>query len=330
MAHSHEHSDSESGYYVEQLCTIAFCGAIGGVSVMMYQRDMLKHILVPQFHIYVLIGGIVLLALVAVRAVSLWVYAGKTDDHGHDHGHSNDHGHAHDHEHGPGCDHDHDHEHNHGHAHDHDHGPGCDHDHHHDHDHDHGHAHEHDHEHAQGGAHAHDHGSMPFRYAVLLLPVVLYFLNLPNSGFSQENLDRKIGVAQEIDGSFDLVKGKDTGEIVNLGFKELSSAAPSARAREVLEGKYGRLKGMFKGIGAKECTMYRIKMNCCAADAIPLKVRILSKESLPSLSSGEWVEVVGQIQFRKAKGTDEYIPVILLESSRQIQPTTPEENPYEY
>src|SRR5262249_18283679 len=51
--------------------------------------------------------------------------------------------------------------------------------------HDHGHAHDHDHDH--GHDHDHSHGWAPWRFVVLLLPVVLYFLNLPNEGFSSGN-----------------------------------------------------------------------------------------------------------------------------------------------
>src|SRR5207248_10502010 len=66
-------------------------------------------------------------------------------DHGHDHHHHHDHDHGHDHDH----------------AHDH-------HDHHH-----------HDHDHAHD--HGHSHGWTPAKYAVLLLPLVLYLLHLPRS-----------------------------------------------------------------------------------------------------------------------------------------------------
>src|SRR5579885_1127017 len=58
------------------------------------------------------------------------------------------------------------------------------------HDHDHcGHEHEpchHQHAHGPGHAHDHEHGWAPWRYVVLLLPVVLYLLNLPNQGFSAD------------------------------------------------------------------------------------------------------------------------------------------------
>src|ERR1043166_1306066 len=110
MAHTHEHD--HEGYFLDQLFSIALCGAIGAIAVLMFvRRKMLTIILDPKFHPYVLAGGITLLVLVAIRAVALWKYAEEV---GHEH-------HHHDH---AGCGHE-----------------NCDHEHHHDHDHAHGHEH---------------------------------------------------------------------------------------------------------------------------------------------------------------------------------------------
>ena len=69
MAHTHEHDEN---YFLDQIFTIALCGALGGIAVMLYVRQtMLKIILDPKFHPYVLAGGIGLLVLVAIRAVAV-------------------------------------------------------------------------------------------------------------------------------------------------------------------------------------------------------------------------------------------------------------------
>src|SRR5215469_13082673 len=161
MAHDHSHGD-RNAYYLNQLFTIAVCGALGGVAVMLWQSGTLRFMVVERFWLPTLLGGIALLVLVLIRAVALWR---SVDE--------------------PAAAHSHDHEHC-GHSHD------CDHDHHHDHDHDHDHHHDHNHGHSHGSAddHGHDHGWAPWRYVVLLLPVVLYFLNLPNQGFSAARGDR--------------------------------------------------------------------------------------------------------------------------------------------
>lgn len=159
---AHTHSEDRTSFYVEQLCTLIICGLLGGVAVMLYVQGILRFILADYLHVYVLWSGIALLALVALRAVGLWRSVRTSAAH-HDHGH---------------C-HDHDHEHSHGHGHHHDEPD-------HEHVHECGHDPEHDVLHADDCGHAHSWN--PGRYIVLLLPIVLYFLHLPNAGFSASGI----------------------------------------------------------------------------------------------------------------------------------------------
>jgi hypothetical protein len=291
MAHDHAHPHDNT-YYLDQLCTIAACGALGGVAILMYWlpgpdgKTKLGYILTPQFFTPVLLGGVALLALVVIRAVTLWQTAGRTAAHTHDHDHHH-HDHAHDHHH---------HDHTHGHDHRH---------------HAHAHAHTHD--------HGHDHGWTPARYAVLMLPIVLYFLNLPNSSFSAEwYKDRLTSSAIEGGGT---VTSKDG---VVLGFKELANAAYFPETRQAMEGKTGKLAGMFSPVNAKEFTLFRVKMNCCAADAIPVEVRIISDENITAVNPKDWVEVEGQIQFRKVVGREKYLPVLYVKAADQVKRIPPQ------
>ncbi|HTK77133.1 MAG TPA: hypothetical protein VL371_17840 [Gemmataceae bacterium] len=295
--HAHDHDHHHGGsYYLDQLCTIGACGALGIIAVLMSSlKDSagnlrLSYILAPQFYGWVFAGGIALLILSAIRAICLWQEAGRAKAHVHDH--------VHDHHH----DHDHAHEH-----HDHDHG--------HDHSHDHGHSHAHGH----GHDHDHDHGWTPARYAVLMLPIVLFFLGLPNSGFSANRFS--IG-KESVDESATRLQDKG-GKAVELGFKELTNAALIPSAREELEGRTGILRGQYSPKSDKQFTLFRVKMNCCAADAIPLQVPIISPENLTRLKPMEWVEVQGQIQFRKVEGGDKYLPVLLMKSADQVRKIDP-------
>jgi uncharacterized repeat protein (TIGR03943 family) len=284
MAHDHDHSHG-STYYLDQLCTIAACGALGGVCLMMYLDGRLRYILTPFFFIPVLVGGIALIVMAAVRAVTLWREAG-TIPHAHEH---HDHVHTHDHDHG----------HNH---------------HHHDHTHDHEHTHDHDHSHDHG----HDHGWTPARYAVLMLPIVLYFLNMPNSTFSAEAYSRMMSSSQTEDSATPVANK----EGLVLGFKELTNAAHDQVTRTALQGQTGRLVGMFQpSDNAKRFTLFRVKMSCCAADAIPVGVVILSEQNITRFEKGNWVEVEGQIQFHKLQGQEKWIPVLYVKSADQVKPT---------
>src|SRR5690348_16246301 len=129
MGHTHHHEDGS--YYMEQVCTIVISGLLGLVAILLYTSGKLNLLLNAKLHWTVLAAGIALIILAAVRALAVWLPAGRKQAAAHEHEHAHDHDHGH-------CDHDHAH----GHHHDHEH---C----HHDHDHDHEHAH------AAGVAHSH-------------------------------------------------------------------------------------------------------------------------------------------------------------------------------
>ncbi len=77
MPHNHSGCQSPKDYFTEQLLTILVCGGLGFVAVQLYRYDMLKHILAPQFHLPVLVGGGVVFLLVILRAVTVWREAGE-------------------------------------------------------------------------------------------------------------------------------------------------------------------------------------------------------------------------------------------------------------
>jgi hypothetical protein len=317
---AHEHSHDHASDLTEQLCTLGIAGAIGLVTVLMYTQNKLRWVLVEKLHIYVFLSGVALLALVALRAMLLFASSTRRSPAEAEH------------EHGPGCDHNHDHVHDHGHDHHHDH----DHDHDHNHVHDHDkevaeHTHSHDQEQDEDDCcdHGHSHSWNPARYVFLLLPVVLFLLNLPNSGLSVR--------AQAIDtNSLEAVKGSTgrSGKTVTpIGFKELQGASFHDYTRDFWNGQLVRLKGQFKPSGnARAFSLVRVKITCCAADAIPLNVVIMldpaAQGSFDKFRDQQWVDVTGEVQFLKKKDKDEYVTVLLVGSTGDVQPTDPDPNPY--
>jgi len=315
-AHAHSHGEVEGTYFLDQLFTILVCGAVGLVAVLMYQTGMLGRILAPMFFIWVLLGGIALLVLSAIRAIAVWQLAGArrseaavANDHDHNHSHSHSHSHSHDH----------------AHAHEdrgHEHGEDCGHDH--------AHAHVEDH---VGDDHGHDHGWAPWRYMVLAIPVFLYFLDLPRSGFSDSRRDRELSAGELQQGSLRkslaLLAGgmayrKPNPEEKRLGFNELTRAAAVPSQHEVYDGDIGILRGQFAQTQSgsdREFTLFRVNMTCCAADAVFLETRIIAPDPV-SIPANQWVQVKGIISFQKnAKG--KWIPVITLRSNEDIQDTVP-------
>jgi hypothetical protein len=324
MAHDHSHGD-RNAYYLNQLFTIAVCGLLGGVAVMLWFRalrpegmlsllrhpsgaeleshlewfrpdGMLSKMLHPKFFLWVLLGGLALLVLVVIRAIAVWRSVDEpitVPEHTHEHDHCG-------HDHGP-CDHHHEHEHSHDHGHDHD--------------------------------HDHEHGWAPWRYVVLLLPVVLYFLNLPNQGFSA---DAGGGLNLADFKAPDSVRSTGTATV---GFAELQQASLTLESRDYYEGKTITLTGQYSGNDPKRFTLVRYKIACCAADAVKLNAVIMidpeSPEKVdPDAYRNKWVEVRGRVHFFQKPGSNEYITALILyptkdEPLRQlVKPIPPPATPW--
>lgn len=117
-AHGHDHHHDHGDEYLEQLFTIGICGAFGAVAVGLAvpaltssdpsSTSILKTILSPDFHAFVLVAGVVLLAMTLIRVIALWQESGAHAHH--EHGPDCNHAHADcGHDHGPDGHHDHNH-----------------------------------------------------------------------------------------------------------------------------------------------------------------------------------------------------------------------------
>lgn len=332
MAHSHDHSHDD-GYFLDQICLVAMSGAFAAVCLSLYfwQRGMLNFMLAPQFHPYILFSGILLTAMTVIRAATLWRLAGENleqdaplDEHGahgddcpHDHHDHGGHAHAdggHHHEHSGDCDHDHD-----------------------------GHDHENSHD------HDHEHGWTPMKCVVLLAPIMFYLLGLPSElpvVADTARLDMKqeaSNYSQIVTTGFTplnqvvLVMGAyaDNVPAVRKGatFKELEMAAADEQTREYWREyvKWVDVKGQFvpREQSPRHFSLVRFRMQCCRADAIPLKVRIICKEPVTQHKPGDWVIVTGRVEFRKNLNDNRYSAVLLVPGARWVKATTPDLNPYD-
>jgi hypothetical protein len=316
-AHAHSHGEGEGTYFLDQLFTILVCGAIGLVAILMYSTGMLSRILAPMFFIWVLLGGVAIVVLAAIRAIAVWQLAGArrgetgaTNNHEHSHSHSHSHGHDHAHDH-EDCGHEH--------------GEDC--------------GHEHAHAHADGDGdgdggedHGHDHGWAPWRYMVLAIPVFLYFLDLPRSGFfSDRKKDQELSAGALQQGSLRkslaLLAGgmayrKPEPRRLELGFNELTRVAAVPSRHEDFDGDIGVLRGQFSPVKSgsdREFTLFRVNMTCCAADAVFLETRIIAPDPV-SIPPNQWVQVEGVISFQKNE-RGKWVPVITLKSNDDIRET---------
>lgn len=319
--HSHDHGHHHHGggdYYLQQLLTVGICGAFGVVGLLMSfvsagpgvtdfdgnPVTKLGLLLTPGFHIWVLIGSLVLLAITVIRGVALWKSVGSGQTHDHHH-----HDHHHVHKPGEKCDHpSHAHDH-HGHAHK----PGeaCDHP-----------SHAHDHDHGDHSADDHSHGNIYWRVVVLLFPIVIYLMGLPDGTFSLKyQLDR----IKNSEVSADLAEVADKGNEGEVGFETLASAAYSPENRELFSGKTVTVKGQFKPLSETQFTLFFFKETCCKADQVPLKATCVlkpedknmlqevvtegGKQVQRPIRDGQKVSVTGKIQFTQ-DASGEWVTVL--------------------
>jgi hypothetical protein len=292
MAHVHAHD--RSSYYLEQIWTIATCGALGVVMILLWQYKVLAIFLDSKFHDPVLWGGIALLVLVAIRITALWRAVGQAVA-GHSHSHAD--AHAHGHEHGPDCE---DHEHGH------EHGSNCDH-HHNGHDHvEHGDEDEPDEAdpvladqgvHHHEDDHGHDHGFAPWRYAVLLVPILLFLIHIPWPQ-PEEPVEENV---------------------IAMKLGEAEQSAESADSREhwkkEMETKSVRLKARFGAPfrGDRMFSLAKMNMTCCMADAYAAPVRIIVESPQPLIFDNlkdHWVKVIGKLDYFKAGDSDRYVTIV--------------------
>ncbi|OWK47247.1 hypothetical protein [Fimbriiglobus ruber] len=196
------------------------------------------------------------------------------------------------------------------HAH-HDHGPDC------------GHAPGADCGHGHGD-HSHDdheHGGIFWRIVVLAFPILLFIMGLPNSGFSTEWKERRLGKDVELG---EITAGSEkAGNVLTFSFDELNNSTNDSGKRAEYEGRTVRVKGQLKKISDREFTLFKMKMNCCAADMIPLKARIKTN-SVTALKDYDWVTAEGVLQFVEVPGKNQYMPVIRVKDDRGMQKAQPE------
>jgi hypothetical protein len=370
--HSHDHDHSHGGdtYFIDQLCMVGLSGAFGVICLCLWlwQTQMLTLMLGPQFHFYVLLSGIALTVLAVARAAILWQqsrdpkFVAGHDHHHHDHAHDHkhDHQHAHaikeatptavqslpmttaastcGHEHAPGetCEHGHEHHH-------HEHAPGekCDHEHHHAHEHNIGHAHAApDHDEAD-----HDHGWAPWRYVVVLLPIILFLLGVPNKPPALEAKDKSVMSSPELDNYLRVLTlttdtlgqlvyvgavynlPDDVAEAIPVDFKTLESMATDAE-RPKWDKKVVRVIGQYSPVaGSNQVFMLvRLKISCCANDAVQLDVPMASREPITGISRDEWVKVKGRVEFRRRGNS--YVTVLMISKASNVEKSPPDPNPY--
>ena len=181
----------------------------------------------------------------------------------------------------------------------------------------------------RGGRDLDDHGhAHSARSAwLLVLPVLAVFLVGPPP-LGSDSVERASGNRPEVpstegEGSA-LFPALPPGDPIALPLSDFSSRAAWDRGHS-LDNRTARLTGFVVQEG-DDTYVARLAISCCAADAFPVKVKLLGRE-LSHLADDSWIVVDAELRPGSATRANEYVPSATVHAVRGI----PEpEDPYEH
>lgn len=194
-----------------------------------------------------------------------------------------------------------------------------------------GESHHHHHDHGDGHTHDHDehtHAPSLWRLIVLALPLMIIFMGVPRQGFSAQGLTNKLS-AEDLKAiaavaSTSLPPGfVPKGEPRQADWKVLVNAANDPIQREHWQAQMVQIVGQAVADPrfSDRFRLMRVKITCCAADAVPLSLTVLGPWD-PSWQSGQWVEIIGAVNFVDI-GNGGFLPVV-----HQLRASETEPRPY--
>jgi uncharacterized repeat protein (TIGR03943 family) len=162
---------------------------------------------------------------------------------------------------------------------------------------------------------------------LLVLPVFAVFLVGPPS-LGADSVERAAGNAPAVPANEDdgtaLFPALPAGDPIPLPLSDFSARAAWDKGNS-LDDRDARLVGFVVQEGA-DTYVARLAISCCAADAFPVKVRLLGRE-LSNLPDDSWIEVDVTLRPGSATRANEYVPSVTTHAVRRIaQP----EDPYEH
>jgi uncharacterized repeat protein (TIGR03943 family) len=175
--------------------------------------------------------------------------------------------------------------------------------------------------------HGHEHAHSARSAWLLVLPVLAVFLVAPPA-LGSDSVERASGNAQatpstEGEGSA-LFPALPEGDPIALPLSDFSARAAWDRGHS-LDHRTARLTGFVVQDG-DDTYVARLAISCCAADAFPVKVKLLGRE-LSHLPDDSWIQVDARLRPGSATRANEYVPSVTVHSVHAI----PEpEDPYEH
>jgi uncharacterized repeat protein (TIGR03943 family) len=162
---------------------------------------------------------------------------------------------------------------------------------------------------------------------LLVLPVLAVFLVGPPP-LGADSVERASGNAQAVpstegEGSA-LFATLPAGDPIEMTLSDFSARAAWDKGHSV-DDRTVQLTGFIVQEGA-DTYVARLAISCCAADAFPVKIKLLGKE-LSDLPDDSWIEADVTLRPGSATRANEYVPSVTTHTVRRVaQP----EDPYEH
>lgn len=185
-------------------------------------------------------------------------------------------------------------------------------------------------EHAPADGHDHGHGSSKSPW-LLLLPVLAIVLIAPPA-LGADSVNRSGGrTLADQQRSSTMFKPIPVGNTPLLSMSDFSTRVVWDKSG-TLNGRVIRLSGfVVKDRQTGQNLVARLVITCCAADAMPVKARLVgdpaTQDSVSALKPDEWVEVTGQAVPHSGRTSDDYVPSFTVSAVREIPVPA---DPYEY
>ncbi|MGE3803345.1 MAG: hypothetical protein AB7K24_01585 [Gemmataceae bacterium] len=169
----------------------------------------------------------------------------------------------------------------------------------------------------------HDHGWSPWHYAVLLLPIYIFMLDLPRAGFSAQAMEDFAMALEDVQLERHGSPDPRPGELMRgVGFLQLERAATDQQARSEYAGRVVRVLGQVVEVKRqRQFMLMRLILICCASDARPINILVELPCNLSSLrlSTSDWVEVEGRIVFHFDHARNKHIVGLQVEDVQAVQ-----------
>jgi uncharacterized repeat protein (TIGR03943 family) len=160
---------------------------------------------------------------------------------------------------------------------------------------------------------------------MLVLPVLAIFLIAPPAlGADSVNRSGGRSIAQTQSVTKVAFPPLPAGDPLPMAMKDVITRA-GWDATNALTGRTIRITGFIARQG-NSVHLARLIINCCAADAFPVKVR-LTGDAVAALRNDQWIEATGTIQPDTATAANSYTPVFTVSTVNTIPAPN---DPYEY